>query len=380
MNDTKNLTIPTDFELTRTYRTVMGGILQFLTLVFLLIYSHVFYVLLSRKLWRIHSFFLWFVSLSVCDMANLLIYLWGSINVLKNYNLLSYFTNIIIGHVYNFFFLIGFFHFPFMATVRTGGIAFPIRCRQWLTAKWTVAEICIAWILGVLLTAYAQKSKGNWVYYDPDIIGWNLAFGELYDSELDAFWIAMPSLSVGISLFMYAICVYKLRKHTNQIMDSNLIHAPAGDQAGQQAGQQPHSAEAERNLIKINIMLVLVFTLDMIFWRVQTESNKAWWTPFALTIVEVVMYGVNAIVLLGVSREIRRRSSLCHFISRCRCHIFHGNDVHALPGEGGLGDGGATPNGVRMRAFPPVINLLVEKWSHRSVKLQTSGGSRNNQV
>lgn len=349
-------------------RRLAGSSLLLLCSVLQSLYYLTFFVLCKWRLWYRHTFFLWLISLSVSNCSNLIMYSFGfALTILKFPNCVTTW-NIWAGHIYNFFFAVSYAHFPAMAFIRLLAVWKPTHTQDWCSLRRTVAMISGLWLSNAVHVFVLLQFRENWFYFNPVTIGWDANDAVGFGRFFTWYWLVYEVICVGMSLPSYSICYMKIRvmqqeratkfgrtgltattnrlnfsqqnlnmNNNNNNNNNNNCTAMLEPCHQQQHLQQPpprqhhhhHQAQspqapridppasarkaerlrtAEKNLLLIGFALSAIMGVDIVLWRTSILIfNGTKYAALMVTMVEIVMYGVDAVIILTLSKEVRTK-------------------------------------------------------------------------
>lgn len=208
-----SLTIDEYDQLSYPIRRSIGILLLCLCITFLSFYSYIMSIILVHRLWNVNSFYLWFISLAFGDIGVLVIYIYSTITIVLQKHLFNDYILNWIDSVNDFFVINCYIQHPFMAFVRMAGILFPMLSRRWFTTIKTLFHIALAWAIGLANVLVVDSFAGDWGYFNPQKMSWEMSDLDLYhDLGLHYYWAAINGVCVLLSLLFYVICFWKLRQ------------------------------------------------------------------------------------------------------------------------------------------------------------------------
>lgn len=92
----------------------------------------------------------------------------------------------------------------------------------------------------------------------------------------------------------------------------------------------PTFSQAELNLMKVGFVLTVLFAADMVLWQI-TQNREilaacGWWLPFMFTVMDILFYGMNSVMIATLSSEIQKRMcSPCGFAYADRSLVSNGS-------------------------------------------------------
>lgn len=197
-------------SLSYTVRLPIGIILLLLCIFSSSFYIYVIYKILKHKLYTTYSFYLWFLSIGLGDIINLINYGFSSFLIcLKIYPIFKM-VAIYFGHIYQFAYNVCLLHFPIMAFIRMLTVVFPNKTMKWFTLRRTIVQILLVWMVSFMITMFLQSYKTNWLFFDPSAFSFNSVCWD-NESPFKSYWDIVPPTLFLTSDLLYAICYLTLR-------------------------------------------------------------------------------------------------------------------------------------------------------------------------
>ncbi|KAL1284796.1 hypothetical protein T4B_4423 [Trichinella pseudospiralis] len=266
-------------------------------MVCLLMEIYVLKLALANQMWRNNSFLMWFISQGSVECITILIHVYSAVITLFP-NLFNCNISIFFGIFVETAYHISLPHYVALALVRYLSIRNPTQFTKYI--KTTVFQIGLLWIFSIALAALILHNQGNWVYFHPLQGKWSLACARLFSSSWNLYWGMFCVSCTSISLFLYLLCLCKLKQQRHQRRGS----------FSYKRNSWPYNKKAEKNLIAIGLTMTIVLLLENGFWRLSVQEN--WfhnrWVSFSVSFATLLRCCSTPTLILIVSSELLSNS------------------------------------------------------------------------